>query len=73
MLRDAEADVAAVKKEMERVQSRAEARDRELAAAKDTLAARVEAREERRRMLNAKVIQESNCGNVYLIFVFYHS
>ena len=56
MLREAEAEMTSLKKELERAQMRAEARERELAAAKETLSAKEEARDQRRRMLNEKVI-----------------
>ena len=56
MLREAEAEMTALKKELERTQMRAAARERELGAAKETLSARAEARDERRRELNEKVI-----------------
>ena len=58
MLREAEAEMTTLKKELERTQMRAAARERELGAAKETLSARSEARDERRRMLNEKV---KNC------------
>ena len=56
MLREAEAEMTALKKELERTQMRAATRERELGAAKETLSARAEARDERRRELNEKVI-----------------
>ena len=56
MLREAEAEMTSLKKELERAQMRAAARERELGAAKETLSAKDEARDERRRMLNEKVI-----------------
>ena len=56
MLREAEAEMTSLKKELERAQMRAEARERELSAAKETLSAKEEARDQRRRMLNEKVI-----------------
>ena len=55
MLREAEAEMTSLKRELERAQMRAEARERELAAAKETLSAKEEARDQRRRMLNEKV------------------
>ena len=56
MLREAEAEMTSLKKELERAQMRAEARERELSAAKETLSVKEEARDQRRRMLNEKVI-----------------
>ena len=56
MLREAEGEMTSLKRELERAQMRAEARERELAAAKETLSAKEEARDQRRRMLNEKVI-----------------
>ena len=69
MLREAEAEMAALKKELERTQMRAAARDRELGAAKETLSARAEAKDERRRMLSEKVISDShyNLANLPVI------
>ena len=56
MLREAEAEMTSLKKELERAQMRAEARERELSAAKETLSAKEEARDQRRRILIEKVI-----------------
>ena len=56
MLREAEAEMTSLKKELERAQMRAEARERELSAAKETLSAKEEARDQRRRILTEKVI-----------------
>ena len=56
MLTEAEAELTALKKELERTEMRAAVRERELGAAKETLSARSEARDERRRVLNEKVI-----------------
>ena len=66
MLREAEAEMTTLKKELERTQMRAAARERELGAAKETLSARSEARDERRRMLNEKVIN-CTCFITYLM------
>ena len=55
MLREAEAEMNALKKELERTQMRAAARERELGAAKESLSARAEARDERKRLLSEKV------------------
>ena len=56
MLREAEAEMTSLKRELERAQMRAEARERELGAAKETLSAKEEARDQRRRILIEKVI-----------------